>query len=136
MLELLAQYDVVAVATALDKQHHPLEQLQAFQEGQANGFTNALTAEHKENARRFATELRDEWLKLSPQPMAQLHTMMVTIEDIIRLVPNYFAQHHPAELGRWEWIIDPKDLKPTRYEEVWQRVECPLPRQCQSARRS
>jgi hypothetical protein len=126
VLELLAQYDVVAVVTAFDKQHHPPEQLQAFQQRQANAFTNALTPEHKENAHRFATALRDEWLKLSPQLMAQLHTMMVTIEDIIRLVPNYYAQHRAAELGRWEWVIDPKDLKPTRYEEVWQKVVCPL----------
>jgi len=126
VLQLLAEYDSVAMVTAHDKLQHPAEQLRAFQEGQAKGFTNRLTPKHNANARRFATELRDEWLALSLQLMAQLHMLIVTIEDIIRFVPNYYAQHRPRELGRWDWIIDPKDVRRTPYEKVWERVVCPI----------
>jgi hypothetical protein len=126
VLRLLAQYDVIAMVTAFDKLHHPPGQLKAFQDGQAKAFTNALTEKHNANAWRYAQELRDEWLKLSPQLMAQLHTLIVTIEDIIRWVPNYYAQHRPEEIGRWDWVIDPKDVRRTPYEKVWERIVCPI----------
>ena len=42
-------------------------------------------------------------------------------------VPNYFSQRRPAELGRFEWIIDAKDpLKVTSQEQWWLDVIGPL----------
>jgi hypothetical protein len=52
--------------------------------------------------------------------------MMAAIEDVIRWVPNHYAQHLPGEPGRWDWIIDPKDIRATRYETVWPQIVCPI----------
>jgi hypothetical protein len=55
-----------------------------------------------------------------------LLTLIITIEEVIRVVPNYYAQRVPAELGWFDWIVDPKDVRPTRYEEVWQQIVSPI----------
>jgi hypothetical protein len=49
------------------------------------------------------------------------------LEEVIKVVPNYYAQRLPSELGRFDWVLDPKDVKPTPFEEVWQKVVCPFP---------
>ena len=41
-------------------------------------------------------------------------------------MPNYYAQRIPAELGHFDWVLDPKDIKPTRFEECWRKIVFPL----------
>ncbi len=65
-------------------------------------------------------------MKLAPQLVIQVYALMLLMEAVVRVVPNYYAQRIPAELGRWDWIIDPKDARPTRFEEVWRKTLLPL----------
>lgn len=74
----------------------------------------------------MANELRTGWLELPLQLMAQMYTLLVTVADVIHLAPNYYAQRVPRELSRFDWVIDPKDLAPTRYEKLWERIVCPV----------
>lgn len=126
VLTLLRRHDVVVIATAFDVGYQSVEQLEAFRQGQAKAFVNALTPQHNQNAHRWANELRTGWLELPLQLMAQMYTLLLTVADVIHLAPNYYAQRAPRELSRFDWIIDPKDLAPTRYEKLWARIVCPV----------
>jgi hypothetical protein len=126
VLTLLGRHDVVVVATAFDVGYQPIEQLEAFRQGQAQAFVNGLTPQHSQHAHRWARELRTGWLELPLQLMAQMYTLLLTIADVIHLAPNYYAQRLPSELSRFGWVIDPKDLTPTRYEKLWERIVCPI----------
>ena len=119
-LKLLGTYDVVVAIVAFDVGHHSQAQIQAFQQEQGEAFLASLTPQHNANAHRWARSLREEWIRLSPQLVAQLYTLILTIEDVVRFVPNYYAQRRPAELGRFEWVIDPKDgFLPQMYARFW-----------------
>jgi hypothetical protein len=70
VLTLLGRHDVVVVATAFDVGYQPIEQLEAFRQGQAQAFVNGLTPQHSQHAHRWAQELRRGWLELPLQLMA------------------------------------------------------------------
>ena len=132
VLTSLGRYDVVVVATAFDVGYQPVEQLEAFRQGQAQAFVNGLTPQHSQQAHRWARELRNGWLELPLQLMAQ---MLHTAADDRGCDPpcaNYYAQRLPIELSRFGWVIDPKDLTPTRYEKLWERIVCPICKRCRS----
>lgn len=126
VLTLLGRHDVVVVATAFDVGYQPVEQLEAFRQGQAQAFVNGLTPQHSQHAHRWARELRTGWLELPLQLMAQMYTLLLTVADVIHLAPSYYAQRLPSELSRFGWVIDPKDLTPTRYEKLWEQIVCPV----------
>lgn len=125
-LRLLGEYDVLVEIGSLDVGHNPVEQIEKFRQGQAKAILAGLTPQHNENSRRWANELRDEWLRLSPQLMVQVYVLVLTLEDVIKVVPNYYAQRLPNELGRFDWILDPKDIRPTPFEELWRKAVCPF----------
>ncbi len=125
-LKLLGEYDVMVEIGALDIGVHSSAHIKKFQHGQADGIMNGITPEHKDNARQWARQLRDEWMALSPQLMTQLYVLVLTLEAVIQDVPNYYAQRMPEELGRFDWILDPKDINPTPFEQCWQKIVFPL----------
>jgi hypothetical protein len=125
-LKLLAEYDVLVEICALDVGVHSSAQIKKFQHAQADGIMNGITPEHNDNARQWATRLRDEWLDLSAQLMTQLYVLVLTLEEVLKYVPNYYAQRMPQELGHFDWVLDPKDIKPTRFEECWRKIVFPL----------
>ena len=125
-LSLLGQYDVLLEIHAWDAEHNSPEQVAQFQKGQADAIIAGLTPQNNENAHRWAHALRAEWLRLSPQLMAQVYTLVLTVGEVLRHAPDYYAQRAPAELARFDWILDPKDVRPTPFEEVWRKVVCPF----------
>jgi hypothetical protein len=126
VLKLLGQYEVMAQIDALDVGSHSSAGIRQFQQGQADGITNGITPEHNNNARRWATDLSARWLALPPQLATQLYVLVLTLEDVIQYVPNYYAQRMPEELGHFDWVLDPKDIQPTPFEECWRRIVFPL----------
>jgi hypothetical protein len=44
----------------------------------------------------MAHELREEWLGLPPQLMVQMYVLVLTLEEVIKVAPNYYAQRLPA----------------------------------------
>jgi hypothetical protein len=126
VLKLLAEYDVIVEIGALDVGVHSSAQIEKFQQGQADGIMNGLTPEHNDNARQWATRLRDDWLALSAQLMTQLYVLVLTLEEVLKYVPNYYAQRLPQELGHFDWVLDPKDIQPTPFEECWRKIVFPL----------
>jgi len=125
-LSLVGRYDVLVEIHALDVGDNQLEQIVHFQRGQADAFTNGLTSQHHENAHRWVHALREEWLRLPPQLVAQMYTLILTVGEVIRVAPNYYAQRIPEELARFDWVLDPKDIQPTPFEVLWQKIVCPV----------
>jgi hypothetical protein len=125
-LTLLGEYDVMVQIAALDVGIHSTAQIAEFQRRQGAGFMNGLTPQHREAPRKFVTQLRDDWLALSPQLATQLYVLLLTLEEVIQYALNYYAQRLPEELGRFEWVLDPKDIKPTPFEQCWRKVVHPL----------
>jgi len=125
-LTLLGEYDVLVEIGSLDVGHHSAAQIEKFRQDQAAGIMAGITPEHKDNARQWATQLKDEWLALPHQLMTQLYVLVLTLEEVIKHVPNYYAQRLPKELGRFDWVLDPKNVKPTPFEEVWRKLVSPL----------
>lgn len=126
VLKLIGDYDVIAQIGALDVGAHSADGIRAFQQQQADGITLAITPAHNDNARQWAAQLRERWLALSPQLATQLYVLLMTLEDVIQYVSNYYAQRMPEELGHFDWVLDPKDLKPTPFEECWRQIVFPL----------
>ncbi len=125
-LSLLGRFDVLLEVHAFDVAHNSPAQIAEFQKGQGDAIVAGLTRKHNRNAHRWAHSLRDEWLKLSPQLMAQMYTLVLTVGEVVRHTPNYYSQRMPEEIGRFDWILDPKDIIPTPFELVWQKVVCPF----------
>jgi hypothetical protein len=125
-LALLGRYDVVAEIVAVDLGRHTEDDIRQFQQKQAEAIAGGLTSKHRDNAVRWANGLKDEWLALSAQLALQMQLLIFALENVVRFVPNYYAQRAPSELSRFDWILDPKDIKLTRFEEVWRRAVCPL----------
>jgi hypothetical protein len=126
VLKLLGEYDVMVQIGALDVGSHSSAAIKDFQQGQADGITNGITPEHNDNARQWAKGRRAQWLALSPQLATQLTVLLVTLEEVIQHVPNYYAQRIPDELGHFDWVLDPKDITPTPFEECWRKIVFPL----------
>jgi hypothetical protein len=125
-LAILGRYDVMAEIVALDVGHNSLKQIERFRRDQGEAFLAGLTPQHNANARKWARAIREEWLQLPPQLIVQMYVLILTVEEVIRMAPNYYAQRMPDELARFDWILDPKDIKPTPFEMVWQKIVCPV----------
>lgn len=125
-LKLLGAYDVLVEIGSLDVGHNPAAQIERFRQGQAKAILAGLTPQHNENSRRWANQLREDWLRLPHQLMVQVYVLVLTLEEVIKVAPNYYAQRLPKELGRFDWILDPKDINPTPFEEVWRKAVCPF----------
>jgi hypothetical protein len=125
-LTILGKYDVIVEAAAFDAAMHSLAGVRRFQNAAGEGIISGLTPQHNANAHQWAHRLRAEWLELSPQLAMQMYTLILTIEEIIQTAPNYYAQRTPAELARFDWNLDPKDVTPTPFEQVWRQIVCPI----------
>jgi hypothetical protein len=60
----------------------------------------------------------------------QLYVQSVLMRELVCIVAeetgHYFAQRSPRELGKYEWLIDAKDIRETRHEKWWRDVLGPL----------
>lgn len=125
-LRLMGEYDVLVEMCALDVGQQSIEQAEAFRRGQAESLLAGITPAHNENARRFVNELRDEWLALPHQLMIQMYVLILVLQEVIKVVPNYYAQRLPQELGRFDWVLDPKDVTLTPFETLWKKIVFPV----------
>jgi len=126
VLWTLGRYDVVVEVATIDAGAHSLEEIRRLRTEQGNKIVAHLTPEHHPNLRAEMEALRQEWLSLSEQLVVQMYAMVAVIDSVIRNATLYYAQRRPAELGRFDWIIDPKDIGKTRYERVWEMVISPF----------
>ena len=125
-LRLLGEYDVLVEIGSLDVGHHTVDGVESFKRRQGDAIVAGLTPRHNDNAHEWAANLKRAWLGLSNQLMVQLYVLVLTLNEVLKVVPNYYAQRLPAELGRFDWVFDPKDIKPTAFEKVWKQVVYPL----------
>jgi len=126
VLWALGRYDIVVEAAMIDAGVHTVEEIRRLRAVQGDKIVAHVTADHHPNLRKELYQLRDEWLLLSEQLVVQMYAMIAAIDSVIRNVTMYYAQRKPAELGRFDWIIDPKDIGRTRYERVWEMVISPF----------
>ena len=125
VLILVGQYDVLVEIVAMDCSQ-PAQEIESFCRRAGDAIVENLTPKHHANAHRFFHKLKRDWGALPTQLQAQLYILMLTIEEVIRTAPNYYMMRLPDDLGRFDWILDPKDIKPTSFETVWERMVCPI----------
>lgn len=126
VLWTLGRYDIVVEGAIIDPGAHSVEEIRRLRTVQGDKIVANLTPEHHPTLRKELEQLRQEWLTLSEQLVVQMYATLAVIDSVIRNATMYYAQRKPEELGRFDWIIDPKDIGKTRYERVWEMVICPF----------
>lgn len=122
----LAHHDVVAEVAIIDAGVHSAEEVRRLRAEQGDKIVGSLTPLHHPDLRTELEALKREWLSLPEQLIVQMYVMLALIDSVIRHMTLYYVQRRPNELGRFDWVVDPKDIGKTRYERVWEMVIYPF----------
>lgn len=118
--KLLRQHRAVATVVVVDAGKHTPPQIDALRKGQAAQILKAIPEGGNPTLIKDLRQQAKKWEQMSNELALQAHMMTCLLESTIRVVPTYFAQHDPAELGAFSWVIDAKDHTLSPYEKVWQ----------------
>jgi hypothetical protein len=124
-LRLLGQHDVLLFIAGLDAGNLEVGAVRELQRRQAEKIREGVDARRSAEGNASIVELAERFERLSTPLVAQLYVLMLVIEDVFRHAPTYYAQRSPAELGRFDWIVDPKDVRPTAFETTWRQIILP-----------
>jgi hypothetical protein len=126
-VSLLLADSALFAAAAIDLGTHTEDGLKAFQAQQAEKMTANLTDGHKEElkAQVWASRKTFEGFKLPLMVQAML--TFEFIWNILEYGTMYYATRRPAELGKFNWVIDAKGNmdKPNEWEEWWSKFIFP-----------
>lgn len=126
ILTLLEKYDILFVATAIDTGFYAKRNILLHQQTQANKIRSAILEGDSNDIKVFFNSLADNLTKLSLPLYIQSVCTRSCIENIIRKASLYYVQRKPNLLSKWDWLIDAKDSKITKYEKIWKEVSLPL----------
>ena len=127
LVDIFYRHDAIFNVVATDPSRVPPEVITRHQANQANGMTKHLTPDHFPPLVESIWRARRILERMPPQLYVQSVAMHDLLWNVAELIPLYFAQRRPPELGSFEWRIDAKDpLKVTSQEEWWRDVIGPL----------
>jgi len=127
VLALLARHDVLLDACVIDAGVHRNADVEQFQATLASSLVADLdSAKQPLWYVERMTRCSDAVARLSPQLFVQCWAMVNLIHRIVQTVTLHFARRDARELRRFRWVVDPKDVVPTRYEEAWTELILPL----------
>ena len=127
VIELVGQYDCLFDVRGIDMGLHDRARIGAFQDQQAAAITAEIAASHHESWRQWAVKTERTMRGLSPQLFAQAMVTVYLVLDLLQTVTIYYAQRRPAELGQFQWRVDPKDpIRRTELEMLWTDVILPM----------
>jgi hypothetical protein len=118
----LNNLDGVVFAVATDSSLRNREYSIHIQEKLTNIFIRASSKMSKDRDREIYLEWANMIKSLSPQLLFQLVCMRDLVRAIISNFLPYFADIDPKTLRRFKWIIDPKDIKITKYEFLIEKI--------------
>lgn len=122
VLSTLARHDIVVEVAMIDAGAHSRDEVRRLRAEQGDKIVGSVTPLHHPELRAELEALRLEWLSLPEQLIVQMYVMVALVDSVLRHVTLYYVQRRPDELGRFDWVIDPKDIGRTRYERVWEMV--------------
>lgn len=118
---VLFSHDAILHCIATDVALEDQELIAEHKAKQCDGITKHLSPSH---ASGFVAQVKALRSILEKMPN-QLYLQCVLLSDLVMTTAEhdamYFSQRIPAELGRYEWIIDAKDPKRTTTQEAWWR---------------
>jgi hypothetical protein len=126
VLQLLAEYQVIAEYYAIDMNQHPACVIDEFKERQACAVTANLTEMHSDAVVQATRDEADLIRRLSNPLFVQAYLTMELIVDMLDVAINYLAQRRPSELGQFAWMIDRKDQTITEMEQLWSTLILPF----------
>jgi hypothetical protein len=126
VIALLASYDVVLEFCAIDMAWHSDTGVTAFKLDQARKLLASLTPAHHATLVAELTELSKLLEALPNQLFVQMFVTIELILETIQAVTLYYCQRIPAELGRFDWLIDRKDEHLTSMEKLWSTLIAPI----------
>lgn len=125
-LILLRKHDAKAKIVLTDLGLFPEAQVIAHRERQADILTVHLTDKHHPNLVKEIKELQDRVRKLSPPLYVQMILLTELVYRAIQIFTLWHAFRDGRELGKFHWVVDPKDVQRTEYEKLWQTLVLPF----------
>ena len=126
VLALVSRYDILASYYAVDMTTHGHDVVNDFKLRQAAEITAQLTSQHHPDLIAQLHRDADAIRALPNQLFLQAVLTIDLVLENLRVIPLYYAQRLPNELGNIEWIIDPKDVQRTEMEELWTEFVLPF----------
>lgn len=126
VIDLLAQFDVVADFVAVDMATHPMGVADAFKARQAEAITTNITRDFHPDLILDLIEIEHSIGKMPNQLFIQAELTISLILRLVQVATLYFVQRKPIELGDIAWIIDRKGHTITEMEEIWTTVILPM----------
>jgi hypothetical protein len=125
VLELVARHNAIVDACLVDAGKLTSAIVQQFQLDLASSLVSSLDGSPAWFISAM-TRASEEVSRLSAQLFVQCWCMVLLIHRLLQTIPSHFVWRHSAELGRFLWIVDPKDHEPTGYERAWKGLILPL----------
>jgi hypothetical protein len=125
LISLLAGYDILFVASALDMACEGGAFIDLHRARQAEELTRRLTPEFHPNFVAEAMALGTAIEALPDNLYVQGTATSRLVYETLCAATLYYVQRHPEELGSFQWIIDAKDKQITPYEALWKTLILP-----------
>ena len=116
VLALVSRYDILASYYAIDMTTHGHDVVNDFDLRQAAEITAQLTSQHHPDLIAQLHRDADAIRALPNQLFLQAVLTIDIVLEKLRVIPLYYAQRLPNQLGNIEWIIDPKDVQRTEWK--------------------
>jgi len=127
-VSLLLADSALFEAAAIDLGTHNEERLKTFQAQQADKMTANLKEEHKEELKVQVRDYRKTFEAFKLPLMVQAILTFEFVWDILEYAAMYYATRRPAELGKFNWVIDAKGNmeQPNQWENWWSKFIFPV----------
>lgn len=89
---------------------------------QGERLTASLTENHQPTLVQQLIELRSRVETMSAPEFVQFILLQKLVENVLRVIPNYFGFKGPRELGRFLWKADAKNNGRSSYEICWGKL--------------
>ena len=125
---LLRQAEALFFTAFIEMGLHTTASLEQHRAGTAKGMVSNLTDAHNPAVRTAVYQLKSRLEQLPLQLYVQGLVLNQLLARVLAEATAYFAQRHPAELGRFEWVLDAKgdSNRLTEWEDWWRSTFMPF----------
>jgi hypothetical protein len=123
---MLNQYDVLVEICCMDSGLHSEAQVGEFKELQARKIEDSVTNRHQPSLIKDVKAQANYLRLMANQLFLQSFCTIYLIKQVLQTSTLYYSQRIPSELKEFNWIVDRKDLKITRYEKWWSSMILPF----------
>lgn len=125
-IDLLAAYKGLMKVTSIDMGLHSSSEISMHKSNQVKAIMDDIGPEHHPSLVAEVKRLQGRLNSINNPLYVQIIVQTYLIDQIIRDCFLYVVQRMPEELGKIEWVIDAKDQKITKMEEIWRTLVKPF----------